>query len=173
MILKKLFSVYSPVWQLIFALTAISGLAAIYQAYILQHPQAALITSANSTATYTGDLQLNAAFFLPVLIGLISVTAYAIVCHKHNSKKGSHKVNPFSLRPNEVIGDDERMQQASANAALKLYIGNHFSLPFLAIIMTIGAGSGSVQMTALGFMIFIAGYYLVYLGAMWPYLGED
>jgi hypothetical protein len=135
MILKKMFSVYSPLWQLLFALTAISGLITIYQAYVLQIPEASLISYTDSTLTYEGHVQFNPAFFIPLLLFLVILPAYVIVCLRHNKKKGAHKVNPFSLRPNEVIGDDERMQNASANAALKLYMRNHFVLPAFAVLI--------------------------------------
>lgn len=171
MIFKKMFSVYSPMWQLLFALTSISALVAIYQNFVLQTPETSLVSYTDSTITYEGHIQFNPAFFIPAVLLLVLLPAYVIVCQRHNRKKGAHKVNPFSLRPNEVIGDDERMQNASANAALKLYIRNHFILPAFAILII--TFNGSAQIVAILFMLFITAYYLTYLQAMWPYLGED
>ncbi len=171
MISKKLFSVHSPIWQMVFAITGMLIATTLYEIFVLGTSGQAIITLEQTPTGQTSSISLNLWLTTTLLLGILALVAYSVICSRYN-KKHSKKLRPFSLRPNEVIGDDERLLQASANASLKLYSQNHVLFPVFALALIVAA-SGGMGLVAIVLIVFVAVYYLTYLKAMWPYLGHE
>lgn len=171
MITKKLFSVHSPVWQMLFATTGILMVTTLYALFILGDPNHAIMTLEQTSTGQGASVEFNLWLLTALVVGISSVVAYSVICHRYN-KKSSSKLRLFSLKPNEIISDDERLLQASATASLKIYSQNHILFPVLALALIFTVGSGSIAILAAVLITSVAIYYLTYLKAMWPYLGN-
>lgn len=149
--MKQLFSIKSPLWQII----AASFLYVILLLIIHDAPN----DQSGLTPTRVGLLIGAAAVLLYTVIYIISVITY-------NKKHPDHRLSVTGIKPPEILDEDEGMNMLTARATKRVYRYHAFALPFLAVFITIIEASLTVVVTALFIATII--HYLVYWHAIWP-----
>ena len=90
---------------------------------------------------------------------------------KHNRLMPNHKINAFSLKPQEYMEDDELFQEVTKRATKKVYSYFVWSIPLLAGL-SIGFQAGTIG-TVMGLLFLSMGQYLIYYKEIKKYTGVD
>lgn len=155
--IRKLFDARSTIWQLLFALLVVAWFT----------------YSAETMLDSRGGYSLAYDAVHAVILGLFAIVAIVaqIIIRNYNAKYPDQKMRLWDIRPPEVLSGDEMFEKASSDATRKVYLYSNVALPILVVVvlfyMAFPVGAG------LSFALYLTGYYLTYLRAIWPYLGND
>jgi len=90
---------------------------------------------------------------------------------QHNKRMPKHKINLFSLKPQEYMEDDELFQEVTKRATKKVYTYFVWTIPFLAGL-SMGVQSGTIG-TVIGLLLLSMGQYLIYYREIRKYMEVD
>lgn len=90
---------------------------------------------------------------------------------KHNKRMPKHKINVFSLKPQEYMEDDELFQEVTKRATKKVYTYFVLSIPLFAGL-SLGLQVGTIGMV-MGLLLLSMGQYLIYYTEIRKYVGVD
>ncbi len=114
---------------------------------------------------------------LGVLKGIIVLifVAYFLLFYwlvvQHNKRMPKHKINLFSLKPQEYMEDDELFQEVTKRATKKVYSYFVWSIPLVAGL-SIGFQAGTIG-TVIGLLFLSMGQYFIYYKEIKKYTGAD
>ncbi|MBE1554456.1 hypothetical protein [Sporosarcina limicola] len=90
---------------------------------------------------------------------------------KHNRSMPMHKINLFTLKPQEYMEDDELFQELTKRATKKVYSYYTLAIPILAGIY-VASPFGRTEMI-IGFLLLAVGQYFIYYKNIKKYITED
>ena len=155
--MKNVFSVKSPLWQIVAA-------SLLYAVLVLVSIDSQAPDVRGMTAVRAGIISLAAIVFLYSIL-------YSLALHRHNKRTPLDQLSVTGVKPAEIRDEDEGMQILTAKATLRVYRYHSFALP-LAMAVIVLAGSSAIQTITILFAV-ILGHYVVYWHAIWPAFKES
>jgi hypothetical protein len=154
--IKQIFSVKSPVWQMISISMLYAGL---------------LLILANDQNPDTRGMTPERIELL-IIVGLIIVflIAYAAALRRYNKRTSHDHIDLMSIDPAELHDEDEGMSMFTAKATRRVYRYYSYMVPLAMIFFAVSAAS-LVTIITLLFAV-IMGHYIVYWHTVWPALSE-
>jgi hypothetical protein len=154
--LRKLFNTRSPFWQLL-----------IYSVFFF----AAILTVTQKTS---GADLFGINYILTVISAVVLIVLsviYTVQVVRYNRRHPKTPIRFFGLLPPELKEEDEGMRMFTARATRRVYIFHATLLPIFAIIYLYFLLSPVYVITGLAFLVI--GHFAIYLGTIWPVLGEE
>lgn len=116
-----------------------------------------------------GELSILKGILVLIFIVYFSVFYWRVV--QHNKRMPKHKINLFSLKPQEYMEDDELFQEVTKRATKKVYTYFVWTIPFLAGL-SLASQLGTVW-TVMGLLLLSMGQYFIYYKEIKKYTGVD
>lgn len=155
--MKNVFSVKSPLWQIVAA-------SLLYAVLVLVSIDSQAPDVRGMTAVRAGIISLAAIVFLYSIL-------YSLALHRHNKRMPLDQLSFTGVKPAEIRDEDEGMQMLTAKATLLVYRYHSFALPLAMAFIVLSGASPLLTVTTL--FAVVLGHYIVYWHAIWPTFTES
>lgn len=131
---KDDFRVRFPLWNIaLFSILLVWTYSAVYAADML-------FSNFEGTILPNGEIHWNIFGLISFFVGFVSLivffVAYFLKLRRYNIEHPNNRLTAFtSLKPHEILEDDELFQQVSENATKKVYIFFSKYLPLVILLM--------------------------------------